>query len=189
MFFLEIRDSKACGAELWADIEGYEGLYQISTEGRVRSLGNDKTRKTKVLKANKNRGGYLIVRLWKGGTQKWFQVHRLVADAFLYCKDRDSLQVNHKNEVKTDNKVENLEYCDQKYNSNYGTAITRMLANRTGIRALKPVKQMTLDGKIIKTWSSTAEAGRNGFCQQSVAACCAGKPKYKTHKGFKWCYA
>lgn len=178
MLFLEIRDSRACGLELWADIEGYEGKYQVSTEGRVRSLNYNHTGVPQILKAVKDTKGYLHVGLNKDGKQKKFKVHRLVAQAFLYCKDRGSLQINHKDENKTNNRIENLEYCDCKYNINYGTKIEKQS---------KPVNQLTLEGKLIKTWPSTAEAERKGFHSGHIVDCCKGR--YSHHKGFKWCYA
>lgn len=188
MFFLEIRDSKACGAEIWADIEGYEGLYQVSTEGRVRSLNYNHTGKPKILKPQKTKNGYLQVDLCKDGKQKMFSVHRLVAQAFLYCENRDSLQVNHKTEKKDENRVECIEWCNCRYNCNFGTRNQRSAEKqRNDPNKSKQVKQLTLDGKLVKTWPSTMECSRNGFDQSNVAACCRGK--LKTHKGYKWQYA
>lgn len=185
MFFLEIRDSKACGQEIWQDVEGYEGLYQVSTEGRVRSLNDNhqnKRSEPKILKGVKNKKGYLFVNLYKDGKLKMSKVHRLVGQAFIYCENRDSLQINHKDEDKTNNRVENIEFCDCRYNINFGTR-----NQRTAEKQSKPVNQLTLDGELIKTWTSTMEAGRNGFTQTAVVNCCNGK--YSQHKGFKWCYA
>lgn len=185
MLFLEIRDSKACGLELWSDIEGYEGLYQVSTYGNVRSLIDSHQNKRsvpKILKAGNNGKGYLLVYLSKDGKRKMFKVHRLVAQAFLYCKDRDSLDINHKDENPTNNRIENLEYCTRGYNINYGNRNQRVAEKKS-----KQVNQLTLSGDLIKTWTSAREAGRNGFNVGNISSCCNGK--LKTHAGFKWQYA
>ena len=104
--------------EEWRDIKGYEGLYQISNKGRVKTLGNNKTRKEKILSPRK-RNGYFSVRLCKKGEKpKEFNIHRLVAQAFL-LNPYNLPVVNHKDENKLNNNVENLEWCTQAYNVNY----------------------------------------------------------------------
>lgn len=105
--------------ETWKDIKGYEGLYQISNKGRVKSLGNNKTRKEKILKPKPGNRGYIRVDLCrKGEKPKRFSIHKLVAEHFL--PNPDNLPViNHKDEDKTNNCVENLEWCTQEYNVNY----------------------------------------------------------------------
>ena len=114
--------------EIWRPVVGYEGLYEVSSYGRVRSLdmyvkvgyGNYRLHKGKVLSPAKDTGGYLKVNLYCNGKQKTIDVHRLVAQAFL--PNPDNLpQVNHKDENKTNNRVENLEMCNAKYNLSYGT--------------------------------------------------------------------
>ena len=163
--------------EIWKDIEGYEGLYQISNLGRVKSLGNNKTRKEKILKSSKNTNGYLLVNLHKEGKQKHYYIHRLVVIAFIPNPDNLS-QVNHINEDKTDNRVENLEWCDSKYNLNYGTRTEK---------TQKPILQFNLDGKFIKKWDSAIQVERElGFNQGNIGKCCKGK--IKSAYGFKWRY-
>lgn len=109
--------------EEWKDIKGYEGLYQVSDLGRVRSLdrlsADGRRLKGQFLKPYKNKGGYVCVTLCKNGQIKGFQIHRLVAEAFIPNPDNFP-QVNHRNERRDDNKAFNLEWCDAKYNSNYG---------------------------------------------------------------------
>lgn len=114
--------------EIWKDIIGYEGLYQVSSLGRVRSLdryvkysnGQIHLHKGKVLSLVKSNLGYLLVSLCCNGKYKSISVHRLVAQAFI--ENPDNLpEVNHRNEDKTDNRVENLEFCDRSYNNNYGS--------------------------------------------------------------------
>ena len=110
--------------EIWKDIEGYEGLYQVSNLGRVRSLNYNHTGNPKLLKLSLVRSGYNQCQLWNGGCAKMVLVHRLVAEAFIPNPD-DLPQVNHKNEIKADNRVVNLEWCTSKYNMNYGTGVER----------------------------------------------------------------
>ena len=102
--------------EQWRDIEGYDGMYQVSDLGRVRSR---KSGEWKVMSASKNNSGYLIVQLSKYGKKKHFLVHRLVASAFIPNSDESKTQINHKNEIKTENIVSNIEWCSASYNMNY----------------------------------------------------------------------
>ena len=111
--------------EIWKDIEGYENLYQVSNLGRVKSLNYNHTGKEKIMKAKKDKG-YLRVQLYKDGKPKFYSVHRLVATSFLPNPNNLS-QVNHIDEDKSNNIVDNLEWCSAKYNSNYGTRIQRIV--------------------------------------------------------------
>ena len=111
--------------QIWKDIEGYEGKYQVNQIGQVRSLNYHMTGKTKRLKPVTNTFGYLQVHLSKNGKCKYYVVHRLVAQAFI--PNPDNLpEVNHINEVKTDNRVSNLEWCTREYNNNYGARNERV---------------------------------------------------------------
>ena len=167
--------------EIWKDIEGYEGLYQVSNMGRVKSLGNNKTRKEKILKSSKSNRGYLVVHLYKEGKVKGYSIHRLVTSAFI-PNPNNLPQVNHKDEDKTNNRVDNLEYCDSKYNLNYGTRTERItIANSI------PILQFNLDGEFIKKWDSIIQVERElGFNHSSINMCCKGK--YKNAYGYWWCY-
>ena len=121
------------GIEIWKPVAGYEGLYEVSNQGNVRSVDRYVSNnwknglrliKGKVLNYGCTLGGYKQVHLSKNGSQEPLYVHRLVAEAFL--QNPDCLpEINHKDEDKTNNRVENLEWCDRKYNANYGTAIER----------------------------------------------------------------
>ena len=158
--------------EIYKDIEGYEGLYQVSNLGNVKSLGNDKKRKEKILKPNKNNRGYLYVGLYKDGKVKHY-IHRLVAQAFLQ-NPNNLPEINHKDEDKTNNHVTNLEWCDRKYNINYGTLKEKLS---------KPVICIET-GKI---YPSTMEVQRQlGYFQTYIASVCNGKRK--TAYKFHWCY-
>ena len=165
----------------WRDIEGYEGLYQVSNEGRV------KNSKGKILKGEKSCWGYLRVGLWKDGKQAHKQIHRLVAEAFI-PNPQNLPQVNHKDENKQNNSVDNLEWCDRKYNINYGTGVQRSAKKRRNDpKQSKRVDQIDPQtGEVVRQWKSTAECGRNGFDQRNVSKCARGK--LKTHKGYAWKY-
>lgn len=197
--------------EIWRDVVGYEGIYQVSNMGRVKSLGNNKTRKDKILRQTKFKNGYLYVFLCKEGKRKNCRVNRLVGNAFL-DNPNDYPCFNHKNEDKTDNRAVNLEPCTHKYNLNYKNTQARRVAS-TDFKAFqarrvastdwksvgrknaekltngvlsKKVYQYSQDGTLVGVWQSTAEAGRNGFNQGNVASCCLGKRK--SHRGYIWSY-
>lgn len=179
--------------EQWIDIEDYEGKYQVSNEGRVKSLNYNRTGKECILKPAVNRDGYLFVVLCKDGKAKIYYLHRLVASAFI--PNPDGLpQVNHKDEDKTNNSVlvnldnsvdfekSNLEWCTHEYNHNYGTINQRIAEAHRGkpcpwvaeaqrgvynTKRSIPVDMLTKDGELIRTFPSSAEAMRwlreNGF--------------------------
>ena len=100
--------------EEWKNVIGYEGLYEVSNKGNVRNV-----RRNTLLKLSKNKYGYIQVYLYKNGIRNGFKVHRLVAQAFI--ENPDNLpEVNHIDEDKINNRADNLEFCDRKYNNNYG---------------------------------------------------------------------
>ena len=113
--------------EIWKDIKGYEDLYQISNYGEVKSLEKKagfSTRKEKILKQHLDKDGYVKVYLCKNNKVKFLSVHRLIAEAFI-PNPNNFPQINHKDENKQNNKIENLEWCTCKYNINYGTRTKR----------------------------------------------------------------
>lgn len=164
-------------SEIWIPVKGYLGLYEVSNFGNVRSLNYGRTKQIKVLKFIEDKDGYLTVGLCKNGKIKFCKVHRLVAEVFL-PNWFDDPEVNHRDENKTNNQVNNLEWCDHKYNVNYGTRTEK---------CSKPVLQFTKEGEFVREWNSTKEVGRNGFDQGAVSACCRGT-RLKTHKGYIWKY-
>lgn len=152
--------------EIWKTIKDYEGLYEVSNWGRVRN-----TRTGRVLRHWKDEDGYLLVNLCKDGVRKHYKVHRLVAQAFI--PNPDGLpEVNHIDQNKENNCVENLEWCDRAYNVRYSQA--------------KTVYMLTLEGKLCGLWPSTKECDRHGFDHKHIADCCNGKRT--KHKGYKWSY-
>lgn len=178
--------------EIWKDVAGYEGLYQVSNMGKVRSL----TRKVKIQDTNKNRvfrgsikagcyelkNGYHVVSLYKNGKSKRFFTHRLVAAAFLE-NPLNLPQVNHKDENKKNNSVDNLEWCDAKYNTNYGYCIEKRVAPQR-----VKVSQFSMDGKYIKTYESMACIERVlGFNHSAICMCC--KEQMQSAYGYRWKYA
>lgn len=167
--------------EIWKDIEGYEGLYQVSNMGRVKSLKNDIILKPYILR------GYEKVLLYKNKKRKHFQIHRLVAMAFIPNPDNKP-QVNHKDENKTNNCVDNLEWCTGHYNHNYGTINIRISQKQLNDKSKsKIVMQYSLDGTFIKEWKSTMDVQRNlGFAHTHISECCRGEQAYAY--GYLWKY-
>jgi len=128
--------------EIWKDINGYEGIYQVSNMGRVRSLNRiityirenrkiSKLQKGCIIKLATSTTGYLFTHLDKKRSIKYYRINRLVAEHFLLNPNNYPM-VNHKNEIKTDNRVDNLEWCTHKYNVNYGTGIERSRSAKIG---------------------------------------------------------
>lgn len=157
--------------EIWKDIIGYEGYYQISNQGRVKCLVTDS-----ILKLSRKKTGYLAVSL-SYMKKREYSVHRLVAEMFI-PNPMNFPQVNHKDEIKTNNFVENLEWCTAKYNVNYGYG---SLARNSG------VLQFSLDGKCLCVWSSIKEAAEAlGIKYQNISRVCRGIRK--TSGGYIWRY-
>ena len=171
--------------EQWKAISGYEGIYEVSDLGRVKSL---KYGKEKILKPQKTIGGYLHVDLCKDGKCKSITVHRLVAEAFI--PNQNNLEtVNHKDEDKTNNIVSNLEWMSLKDNINYGTHNKR--ASETQINdknKSKSVQMFDRQGNLLAAFPSTHEANRKtGIHQGSISSCCLGK--LKSAGGYVWKYS
>ena len=178
--------------EVWKDIYfeengveyDYRGLYQVSNiDGKIKSL---KFGKEKMLKAGKRKDGYEFVILCKDGKQKNFLIHRLVAYMFIENDDPEcKTEVNHIDENKENNCVENLEWCTREYNNNYGTRNERLGKASGKTRSKKVIGYSLTDTKVI-ILQSTKQAKKFGFNQGCICECCNGKRK--SHKGYKWFY-
>ena len=164
--------------EIWRDIDDYEGLYQISNKGHVKSL---KWGKERILRPMINSSGYLNVVLYKNTASQSRYIHRLVAEVFI-PNTQNKPQINHKDECKTNNTVENLEWATAKENSNFGTRNERM-----GYSLSKPILQYSKSGEFIREWKSAVEVKRVlGINNSHIIQCC--KDKRKSAGGFIWRY-
>ena len=180
--------------EEWRDIPSYEGLYRVSNLGRVKSLerfrkgknGSLAAVKERILKPSINHRGYYQVQLWKQSIQKRYMVHRLVWEVFNGAIT-EGYEVNHINEVKSNNRLENLNLMTHKENINWGTGIERCTKKRINGKKSKPVLQFTLDGILIKEYASIRQVEREtGFANSNIVNCCNGKRKQAY--GYKWKY-
>lgn len=157
---------------VWKEISGYEGLYEVSDTGLVRSLNFNHTGKTRIISPGKQRDGYLAVQLCKDGIRKNLLVHRLVANAFIQ-NPQNLKTVNHIDEDKTNNNVSNLEWMSHGDNARYSHN--------------KPVVQLDKNGNVV-VFPSIIEAERQtGIHQGNICSCCRGK--LKSAGGYIWRYA
>ena len=165
--------------EEWKDIKGYEGLYQVSNRGRVKS-----TRNNIILKPIISDKGYYRVDLSKNGNKYRARIHRLVAQAFIPNPYNYS-QVNHKDENKANNCVSNLEWCTDQYNHDYGTRNERATKHLADFNSILVV-QLDNNYKLINVWKSASSVNIQGIEHQHIAECCSGK--IRTYKGYHWLY-
>lgn len=177
--------------EIWNKVKNYEN-YEVSNLGGVRSLNYRGRGFMKILKCWKNKSGYLYITLVKEKSKKSFRLHRLIWETF-NGEIPEGMQVNRIDENKENNRLDNLNLMTPKENVNWGTRNQRASNKKYGIK--RPdvicsksvaVLQFSLDGELVREWSSMAEAGRNGFDQPNISACCRGK--LKTHKNYIWKY-
>lgn len=190
--------------EVWKPVVGYEELYEVSNVGRIKSIGIRPTEQTplwqiKLLKKSKinsqslNKWGYLGVSLYKNGLCKRFQVHRLVAMAFI-PNPENKPQVNHVNGVKTDNVLDNLEWNTHSENLKHAFRIGLKKPTLTGLGRRNnlhykstPILQKTLEGVIVREFPSISEAHRYFGKQTNIPAALSGKQTQSC--GYKWEYA
>lgn len=168
--------------EIWKDIEGYEGLYQVSNLGNIKSL-----RSNKLMSVNDSGIGYMKTHLSKNGKQTYPYVHRLVAIAFL-PNPNNLPEVNHKDENKSNNNVTNLEWCDKYYNANYGTLMKRSLETKKRNNSKGQeyaCLQYDLKGNLIAEYKSESEAYRQTGVRH-IADCCRGVRHRITAGGYIW---
>lgn len=167
--------------EMWIDIVGYEGKYQVSSFGNVRSLDYRQTGKTKILKPFDSGRGYSKIKLCVDGKQNTLSIHRLVAKAFI-PNPIGKREVNHINGNTKDNNVENLEWVTSKENM--------QLAYRNGqvkLPRVFPVVQLLKNGQVVRRWECASIAALTiGIDASSLTKCCKGKLKHCG--GFMWKY-
>jgi hypothetical protein len=162
--------------EIWRSIKGFEGLYEVGKSGKVR-----RANKEKLLSQRKNNRGYFLVDLYKNNKRYQCLVHRLVAQTFINNPNKYPC-VNHKDENKENNNADNLEWCTQKYNMNYGSC-----PKRIGKANSKSVIQYDNSGNVVGKYASILCAERmTGISNGSIGDCLHGRRK--TAGGFKWCY-
>lgn len=181
--------------EIWKDVDGYEGIYQVSNMGRVRSLDRvfetphprnpayiqRRRKKGIILSQRKCKSGYLIVDLKCEGIREARMVHRIVAKAFLPNTNNYEC-VNHKDENKLNNNASNLEWCTPKYNANYGTAAKRM-----GKAHWKAILKLNRNGDVLCAYDSILEASKDtSITSQRIVGVLKGNRP--TAGGYKWKY-
>ena len=182
--------------EIWKDIEGYEGLYQVSNLGRIKSLGKyiHKLRGNiwtdeKIKKQHKDRDGYCRVNLYKNSKMKACMVHRLVAKAFI-PNTENKKEINHIDGNKDNNITSNLEWCTRTENERhaYKTGLKNSRYGKENKNS-KPVIQYDLDMNIIAEYAGAREAGRKtGYNQSNITKCCNKCKHYNTVGGYIWKY-
>lgn len=179
----------------WSDIEGYEGLYQVSDDGRIRSCdryvvtkgGYNRICHGIEKKQRKDKDGYMKVSLHKDGNLQTFYVHRLVANAFIPNTENKPC-VDHINAVRNDNRVENLRWFTVKENNSTDIAKTRKSVGAFKREDnKKKIIQYSLNGEMINKYNSSMDIERElGFEHSAVLRCCKGKQN--TSYGYKWVY-
>ena len=178
-------------SEIWKDVIGLEGIFQVSNMGRIRSLdkyanvcgGGKRLVKGRILKPTKLQNGYYEAQFHHKGERIIYLLHRLVAIHFI-DNPLNLPEVNHKDENPQNNNVENLEWCTSKYNANYGTRNIRMMENREFVSVI----QLDINGNMIKQWNKMTDACKEtGADISSMIRVCKGKQD--TCVGYKWKYA
>lgn len=177
--------------EIWKDIEGYEGLYQVSNMGNIKSLcrydANNHLLKERLLKPDKTKFGYYQITLSKNGITKRYTIHKLVCLAFLPNPDNKPC-IDHINTDRTDNRVENLRWCTYKENMN--NPITTKKIGKANTRThKKAILQLTVNGDVIYKWDSATDVEKKlGISKVSICACLKHKPHCNTAGGYRWQY-
>lgn len=186
--------------EIFKPVVGFEGAYEVSNFGTVKSLerkvptsrGKNKFRviPERIMSTPDRGNGYLFVDMRCGEKKKQASIHQLVATAFI-PNPENKPQVNHINGIKTDNRVENLEWATASENAKHTfDVLGRIPLRGSSDPKSKPVFQYTLNGELVKVWGCGKEAEREGgFCSTAISSCCCKKGKNKSHKGYVFSYA
>lgn len=173
--------------EEWRDVPGYEGLYQVSNLGYVKSLNWKRTGKEQLLALVPCHKRYYSVSLTKDGKRKHYFIHRLVWEAF-NGPILEGMQINHINEDITDNRLENLSLVTPSENVNWGTRNKRVGEKMTNGKTSKWVIKLSINNEILHFYPSTAQAEREtGIKQGNISKCCCGKREFAG--GYKWKYS
>lgn len=184
--------------EIWKDVKNYEGYYQVSDLGNVRSLdhiGSDGHRyKGKLLNPKGNKLGYKRVHVSKKGVDEWLSVHRLVAEAFITKPSEECDVVNHLDNNPSNNKADNLEWTTNKGNMEWAAAQGRMKYNPQNLKKAQASREravIAIDSFGNRYYfKSQAEAGRVlGINSTHIPEACRAKNSYKTVGGYTWEYA
>ena len=173
--------------EIWKDINGYQGRYQVSNFGRIKSFLQDR-KNGKIKLGNSTVKGYLAICLYnEDGVFEWHPVHRLVAEAFL-DNPNNLPQVNHKDEDKTNNRVDNLEWCDNTYNVNYGTRNERAgISNRCCETTSSKIYSVDANGHI-EYYDSIGEAERQtGLPHCNIVRTLKGRTNHCGNRRWFYC--
>lgn len=188
--------------EIWKDIPGFEGLYQVSDTGNIRSVEREvmfgkqhRTIRQTQLRPFKKRNGYLVVKLCKDTVEYTVYVHRIVA--MVYCGGYyESMDVNHKDGIKDNNVYSNLEWCTRAENIRHSIDVLHnKVGNFTvGRKNQKPIVQLSLNGEKIRDWNSACEVQRTlGLHESGIRLCLKGLDskgrKINQSYGYKWVYA
>lgn len=173
--------------EVWKDVDGYDGRYQISDLGRFKSFAQDR-KNGKIKIGNRTKKGYLTMLLYDGnGNKKWMPIHRLVGMAFL-DNPNNYPQINHKDEDKTNNRADNLEWCTNGYNARYGTKNLRTAkANHCCPTTSKKIYSIDKNGEM-EYFDSIGEAERktgNSHC--NIVRVLKGRRKFCGQREWHYC--
>lgn len=176
--------------EIWKDVKDFEKLYQVSNFGNIRSLNKLDTlgRKVtgKLMKPIRRKDGYFDITLRKNNIQKHYLLHRLIAITFIENKNNYK-EINHKDENKTNNNINNLEWCNRSYNINYGKANDKRRNKLINNKRSKKVLQFNLNNELINTFNSLNEVKRQlNYSISGISQCCNGERK--TSHNYIWRY-
>lgn len=183
--------------EVWKDIKGYEGLYQASNLGNIRTLNYRGSKKIKNLKPTNNSEGYLQIYLSKNKNRKKYLVHRLVAESFIPNPENKPF-IDHINTIRNDNRADNLRWVTREENNNNELTKQKNSESHKGMKHTDATKikmsksqyvkvvQLTKEDVLIKIWDSIKDASEYGFGTSGIVHCCKNRRKY--HRGYKWMY-
>lgn len=178
----------------WRYVKEFYPRIMVSSTGLIKSLGNGFStnpnfNKEKILSQRIKKNGYLQVKICFNGLHYHRIVHRLVAEAFI-INPLGKKEVNHKNGIKTDNRIENLEWVTSSENQIHAfkTGLQKAKSSSESSSSIK-VRQLTKDNELVRTWDSINQVKKElGFNSFGIIGCCKKRKKHKTAYGFKWEY-